>query len=60
MYIYILILQAHIQVASPVVAGAVALLASTIPLAERHWRLNPASMKQVLEKKSNKKEAKGI
>ena len=36
------------SVASPVVAGAVALLASTIPLEKRHVLLNPASMKQAL------------
>jgi membrane-bound transcription factor site-1 protease len=36
------------SVASPVVAGCVALLASTVP-AERRWEiLNPASMKQAL------------
>ncbi len=33
--------------ASPVVAGAVALLASTVPEAHRWELLNPASMKQV-------------
>eukprot|EP00775_Hariotina_reticulata_P005633 gene5633-5872_t len=35
------------SVASPVVAGAVCLLASTVP-EERRWLLNPASMKQAL------------
>lgn len=35
------------SVASPVVAGAVCLLASTLP-EERRWLLNPASMKQAL------------
>lgn len=35
------------SVASPVVAGAVCLLASTVPLSRRHM-LNPGSMKQVL------------
>jgi membrane-bound transcription factor site-1 protease len=36
------------SVASPVVAGAVALLASSVPEAKRAQILNPASMKQVL------------
>lgn len=36
------------SVASPVVAGAVALLASSIPESKRSQILNPASMKQVL------------
>ncbi|KAI8470645.1 MAG: hypothetical protein J3K34DRAFT_509177 [Monoraphidium minutum] len=36
------------SVASPVVAGCVALLASTVPPATRWPRLNPASMKQAL------------
>ncbi|KAL6064719.1 Membrane-bound transcription factor site-1 protease [Balamuthia mandrillaris] len=36
------------SVASPVVAGAVALLASTVPERQRWSILNPASMKQVL------------
>jgi membrane-bound transcription factor site-1 protease len=36
------------SVASPVVAGAVSLLASTIPEARRGELLNPASMKQAL------------
>ena len=36
------------SVASPVVAGAVALLASLVPLASRWDIINPASMKQVL------------
>jgi len=35
------------SVSSPVVAGAVALLASTLP-ESRRWMLNPASMKQAL------------
>ena len=34
--------------ASPVVAGAVALLASVVPAARRWEMVNPASMKQVL------------
>ena len=36
------------SVASPVVAGAVCLLASTVPEAQRWKLLNPASMKQAL------------
>jgi membrane-bound transcription factor site-1 protease len=36
------------SVSSPVVAGAVALLASTVPEKERWGLLNPASMKQLL------------
>lgn len=36
------------SVASPVIAGAVALLASTIPEGRRDELLNPASMKQAL------------
>lgn len=36
------------SVASPVVAGAVALLASTVPAPKRWQLLNPASMKQAL------------
>jgi subtilisin family serine protease len=36
------------SVASPVVTGAVCLLASIIPEASRHELLNPASMKQAL------------
>lgn len=36
------------SVASPVVAGAVALLASTVPESKRWDIVNPASMKQVL------------
>lgn len=36
------------SVASPVVTGAVALLASTVPAAKRDRLLNPASMKQAL------------
>ena len=36
------------SVASPVVAGAVVLLASTVPVAERRTRVTPASMKQAL------------
>ncbi|KIY91784.1 hypothetical protein MNEG_16179 [Monoraphidium neglectum] len=36
------------SVASPVVAGCVALLASTVPAATRWTTLNPASMKQAL------------
>eukprot|EP01113_Clastostelium_recurvatum_P000832 TRINITY_DN1036_c0_g1_i4.p1 TRINITY_DN1036_c0_g1~~TRINITY_DN1036_c0_g1_i4.p1 ORF type:complete len:1112 (-),score=310.28 TRINITY_DN1036_c0_g1_i4:46-3381(-) len=36
------------SVASPVVAGAVALLASSVPVEERRTLVNPASMKQIL------------
>lgn len=36
------------SVASPVVAGCVALLASTVPAPQRWQLLNPASMKQAL------------
>eukprot|EP00808_Paulinella_micropora_P009042 g61565.t1 len=36
------------SVASPVVAGAVALLLSSIPIADRKLRANPASLKQAL------------
>jgi len=36
------------SVASPVVAGAVALLVSTVPAAKRRTHVNPASLKQVL------------
>lgn len=36
------------SVASPVVAGAVCLLASVVPLKDRWKLLNPASMKQAL------------
>lgn len=40
--------DAGTSVASPVVAGAVALLASALPEATRWNLLNPASMKQAL------------
>jgi membrane-bound transcription factor site-1 protease len=42
------------SVASPVVAGAVTLLASTVPLEKRSTHLNPASMKQALVESATK------
>jgi hypothetical protein len=36
------------SVASPVVAGAVALLASVVPVGRRHELLNPATLKQAI------------
>ena len=47
------------SVASPVVAGAVTLLASTVPIEKRWDILNPASMKQALVEGATRLEGSG-